>query len=129
MSEAGVSTYKRKLPPLAVRCWIGIVAGIAKPAIWCLERLGLTCRVVESLTARAPQRIAARSPFRRYVPTTHDVFVATYIKSGTNWMMQIAHQLAWHGKADFEHIHCVVPWPDTTALSGPMRKYAVPLDD
>ena len=43
-------------------------------------------------------------------------------------MMQIAHQLAFHGTADFDHIHSVVPWPDTE-LMGPMRRYAVPIEN
>ncbi len=37
----------------------------------------------------------------------------TYAKSGTNWMMQIAHQLIYHGKGEYNHLHDVVPWPDT----------------
>jgi hypothetical protein len=52
--------------------------------------------------------------------------VATYAKSGTNWMMQIAHQLAFHGKGEFDHIHCVVPWPDAPPNLG---KYAIPVED
>ena len=54
--------------------------------------------------------------------------MATYAKSGTNWMMQIAHQLIWHGAGEFDHIHSVVPWPDTQMM-GPLRRYAVPLQD
>ena len=43
--------------------------------------------------------------------------------------MQIAHQLIYHGQGDFDHIHDLVPWPDTFAMPGPMRKYAIPLKD
>lgn len=50
--------------------------------------------------------------FRGYQPSEHDVFVATFSKSGTNWLMQIAEQIAWRGKSEFEHIHDVVAWPD-----------------
>jgi len=50
--------------------------------------------------------------FRGYEPSEHDVFVATFSKSGTNWLMQIAEQIAWRGKSEFEHIHDVVAWPD-----------------
>ena len=50
--------------------------------------------------------------FAGYVPTENDVFVATFGKSGTNWMMQIAQQIACFGAAEFEHIHDLVPWPD-----------------
>ena len=37
----------------------------------------------------------------------------TFAKSGTNWAMQIAHQLIYHGKGEFDHLHDIVPWPDT----------------
>ena len=50
--------------------------------------------------------------FAGYVPTAQDVFVATFAKSGTNWMLQITQQIACLGTAEFDHIHDVVPWPD-----------------
>jgi hypothetical protein len=56
------------------------------------------------------------------------VFVATFAKSGTNWMMQIVHQLLFHGQGEYDHIHDVVAWPDMNSL-GPMRRYAIPMDD
>ena len=102
--------------------------GILRPAVWSLEKLGLAPRVGGSFRKRQHRRTVAKNPFRHYVPTAHDVFVAAYVKSGTNWMMQIAHQLACHGNGDYEHIHSVVAWPDT-ALMGPMRRYAIPVDD
>ena len=53
-----------------------------------------------------------KQAFASYQPTQHDVFVATFAKSGTNWMMQIAQQTAHQGDAESEHIHDVVAWPD-----------------
>jgi hypothetical protein len=53
----------------------------------------------------------------------------TYAKSGTNWMMQIAHQLIYHGKGEYDHIHEVVPWPDTQLMGPLMQRYAIPLED
>ena len=124
-----VSTFKQRRPPLVGRCMMGVMMEVVvRPGVWCLERLGLTERVVRRITARLNKRLAATDPFRNFVPTSHDVFVATYVKSGTNWMMQIAHQLLSHGAGEFEHIHCVVPWPDI-ASAGPMRRYAIPVDD
>jgi hypothetical protein len=55
--------------------------------------------------------------------------VMTYAKSGTNWMMQIAHQLIYHGKGEYDHLHEVVPWPDTVIMPGFMKKYAIPLEE
>ena len=73
------------------------------------------------------ERLAKKNPFRGYVPGPRDVFVMTYAKSGTNCMMQIAHQLIHHERGEFDHIHDVVPWPDTQAMAGFMKRYAVPL--
>lgn len=50
--------------------------------------------------------------FEDYQTTAHDILVCCYVKSGTNWMLQITHQIAHHGNGEFEHIHDVVPWPD-----------------
>lgn len=50
--------------------------------------------------------------FRGYEPAEHDVFVATFPKSGTNWMMQMVTQIAWRGEAEFEHIHQLAAWPE-----------------
>jgi hypothetical protein len=67
--------------------------------------------------------------FGNYQPVEHDVFVATFVKSGTNWMLQTAHQIAHYGEAEFEHIHDVVPWPDAPMINiiplsdpGPLKK-------
>jgi hypothetical protein len=63
--------------------------------------------------------------FAGYAPDRHDVLVCSYFKSGTNWTMQMALQIAWRGRAEFSHIHDVVPW-----LELPERfKYAVPVSD
>ena len=50
--------------------------------------------------------------FKGYTPTAHDVFVCTYSKSGTYWMMQIVTQIAGLGSAEFDHIHDLAPWPE-----------------
>ena len=63
--------------------------------------------------------------FPKYEPSAGDVFVCSYFKSGTNWTMHIALQIAFRGAARFEHIHDVVPWPEV-----PDRmRMAVPLAD
>jgi hypothetical protein len=41
-----------------------------------------------------------------------DVWISSPIKSGTNWMMNIVHQLLTGGDADFDSIYGVVPWPE-----------------
>lgn len=62
--------------------------------------------------------------FKGYMPTNHDVFVCTYSKSGTYWMLQIVTQIAGRGSAEFDHIHDIVPWPEVP-LPG-MMKIATP---
>lgn len=61
--------------------------------------------------------------FAGYQPTEKDVFICSFMKSGTNWGMQIAYQIACKGQGDYEHIHDVVPWPDA-----PADGFAAPLD-
>lgn len=123
------SNFKRRPPPFLIRCLLGLwLQGILRPIIRHLEKTGKAVSKIGGRAAQRRERQEAKNPFRGYLPTRHDVFVATYAKSGTNWMMQIAHQLLFHGKGEFEHIHCVVPWPDTVAM-GPMRGYAIPIED
>ncbi|HEX2796385.1 MAG TPA: sulfotransferase domain-containing protein [Immundisolibacter sp.] len=55
---------------------------------------------------------AIAKAFTGYVPTEHDVFVCSYFKSGTNWAMHTAYQVAEHGEGEFEDILDVVPWVD-----------------
>lgn len=55
-----------------------------------------------------------RQSFGNYQPQPYDIIVSTYPKSGTNWTMQIAQEIAWHGEAEFEHVNSAIPWPDAT---------------
>jgi len=122
--------YVRKPPPLAIRVAMGVmIYGFVGPLVWGLEKIGRAERAFRRISARQRKAIEEKNPFRGYVPGKQDVFVATFAKSGTNWMMQIAHQLIWHAAGEFEHIHSVIPWPDTQALRGWMRNYAIPLED
>lgn len=67
----------------------------------------------------------ALGTFPKYEPTAADVFVCSYFKSGTNWTMHIALQIAFRGSVRFEHVHDLVAWPET-----PLRmRIAVPVDD
>jgi len=129
LANIPVSNYKRQPPPFVVRCFFGFVLyGVLGPISRICDTFGRKDLVLRLMTASRIRGQTNANPFRNYVPTKHDVFVATFAKSGTNWMMQIAHQLAFHAKGEFDHIHCVVPWPDTQ-LMGPMRKYAIPIVD
>jgi hypothetical protein len=83
-----------------------------------MEKTGLWNR----LSKRRPRDFYG--DFGDYQATSHDLFACVYFKSGTNWLMQILVQVIHHGAAEFEHIHDLVPWPDS-----PDPDYAVPLSD
>ena len=123
------STFKRQMPSLAARCLMGVVMfGVIGPLIRLLDMTGRVPALISKLAARRRKSGLKNNPFSGYTPTSHDVFVAAHVKSGTNWMMQIAHQLAFHGNGEYGHIHEVVAWPDVK-LMGPMINYAIPLED
>jgi hypothetical protein len=73
--------------------------GLAKVIVWWV--------IVRSLLAKKKNKV-----LDGYKPDKSDVFVATYYKSGTNWMLQIGQQIADLGDSKFSHIHDVVPWPE-----------------
>ncbi|MGH8219804.1 MAG: sulfotransferase domain-containing protein [Steroidobacteraceae bacterium] len=69
----------------------------------------------------------AMGEFGSYRPGEHDVLVCSYFKSGTNWTMHIALQIAYRGAASFEHIHDLVAWPELPSRWG--SAIAVPVED
>jgi hypothetical protein len=69
----------------------------------------------------------AMGKFGSYPPGEHDVLVCSYFKSGTNWTMHIALQIAYRGAASFEHIHDLVAWPEASSRWG--SAIAVPVED
>ena len=107
-------------------CLMGVAMfGVAGPIIRILDWLGRAPSFVASMAERRQRAAAAKNPLRTYTPTSHDVFVAAHVKSGTNWTMQIAVQIAYKGRAVFEHIHDLVPWPEIPERA----RFAVPLAD
>jgi Sulfotransferase domain len=47
-----------------------------------------------------------------------DVWIAVPVKSGTNWMMNIVHQLHTGGDTNFDSIYGVVAWPEFVERPG-----------
>ena len=116
--ETTIWRRRRPLPR-----WVGAPIGLLVLAVyWPVSRLlpkrwpRLVGRTMTKFLSRFPQTFEAEPG---------DVLVCSYFKSGTNWTMQIAVQIAHRGRADFEHIHDLVPWPDMMDNA----RYAVPLDD
>ena len=122
--------FVRKTPPFPLQVASSLFfAGVMRPVVWVLEKFGRAERMLSKAHPRQLKQIARKNPFRNYTPGPQDIFVMTYAKSGTNWMMQIAHQLIHHGKGEFDHLHEVVPWPDMEMMQSFMRRYAIPLKD
>jgi len=106
--------------------WVRIASriplyGIAWPVIKTLELFGLWPRLL------GRRSLGAGKAFGDYSPTAHDVIVCSYFKAGTTWTLQIATQIAFRGKAEFDNLHHVVPWPDVPAP--PLARFIIPLDD
>src|SRR5713101_6542289 len=115
--------YKRRPPSRALQLVLGVwIDGLFRLLVRTMEWRGRGGRVFVTFHKLQERAFKNKNPFRHYVPGKQDVFVMTYAKSGTNWMMQIAHQLIHHGKGEYDHIHDLVPWPDTQAMPSFMKK-------
>ena len=82
------------------------------PLLWLIDKWGLSQSLLRGLGRILKWYGPWARHWRGYEARESDVFVCSYFKSGTNWGLQIAQQLIWRGRAEFDHIHDVVPWPD-----------------
>lgn len=85
---------------------------IAVPLNWIMNRFGKPGAIINFVTKRQFNSAKLTKVFNAFTPDEGDIFVCTFAKSGTNWMMQISHQIAWKGEGEYEHIHDAVSWPD-----------------
>ena len=99
----------------------GVARGVLAPGLRLAERLGYGPRLVAGAQRLARSQVGDSFGFGDYRPGAHDVIVCTYPKSGTNWMMQVVHQIATRGRGGFAHVHDVVPWPDAPGGVIPAR--------
>ena len=78
------------------------------------QALGVEVAASRPILRRVTRRFLARrrAAFEGYRPGPHDVIVCADIKSGTNWTLQMAHQIAHRGRGEYDHIHDLVAWPD-----------------
>jgi hypothetical protein len=110
---------RRRPPPAWARVPSSVlVYAIGVPLVRLLELVGVWPR----LMSRAMARMKRKAP--RYAPSARDVLVCSYFKTGTNWTMQIALQIAHRGHAVYDHIHDLVPWLEMPPEMG----YTVPLE-
>ena len=126
MTATSLPVLDRRVPKPAVFLITIVFFGVILPVNWLLTKIGFSSALV-SLMNRSQKGGLLKKVFQDYEPTSHDVFVSTFSKSGTNWMMQIAHQIAFRGAGEYAHIHDVISWPDM----GPKRsrRISIPLDD
>jgi hypothetical protein len=98
-----------------------LLYGVGVPIVKTLEAFGgwPSPRVAKTIRTRTAHA------FDGYTPTQHDVFVCSFFKSGTTWLLQMATQIAYRGQAEFENIHHAVPWPDVPMP--PMARLMIPL--
>ena len=65
----------------------------------------------------------------------NDIYISTYMRSGTTWMQMILYQLTTKGEMNFKHIYEVIPWIEIYInprkkfeMEGPMRIFKTHLD-
>ncbi len=120
--------FERKPAPLAARLLAGLwTQCVFAPIMRGTEKFGGAEKMLADFSRRREEEFIRKNPFRGYKPGPQDVFVMTWAKSGTNWMLQIVYQLIHHGKGEYDHIHSVVPWPDAPLAAPLMGDYAIPL--
>jgi hypothetical protein len=96
---------ERRPPRLRARIFGNLFAYVVLwPVVRVLELFGAWPRLMSRAMARMSEQ------FEGFDASEHDVLVCSYFKTGTNWTMQIAAQIAFRGHGDFAHIHDVVPW-------------------
>jgi hypothetical protein len=119
VSSASVRRWRRRKPlPPSLRAPLG---ALLLALYWPFTKL--FAKRWPRFVARTMTKFLSGFP-RDFVATANDVLICSYYKSGTNWTMQIAVQIAHRGRAEFDHIHELVPWPDLP----PAMRVAVPLD-
>lgn len=126
MSTAALPKINRRIPKFGIFLIGALFYVVVRPLNWVLTKLGFDSTLVTMMN-RGQRKAGFTKVFKDYEPTSHDVFASTFSKSGTNWMMQIAHQIAFRGAGDYDHIHDVVCWPDLGEKR--TRRMAVSLND
>ncbi len=113
MSTQKIPAIKREMSTIGL--WLAAVVFylLVVPLNWILGVFSRPGALLNIMGKRGANPKKLRAVFKDYQPDAGDIFVSTFSKSGTNWMMQIAHQIAWLGEGEYENIHDAVAWPDT----------------
>ncbi|MBL4586578.1 MAG: sulfotransferase domain-containing protein [Flavobacteriales bacterium] len=76
----------------------------------------LTNRVVSYSSSQSDVR--KNLFFEQLEERAEDIYIITFLKSGTTWMQMICYQLLTDGNMDFKHIYDVSPWLSNAATTG-----------
>ena len=113
MTTPSIPVINRKTPKFII--WLIAIPFylLLVPFNWFMKVIGKPGALLNFMSQRGANPKKLAKVFKDYTPDTGDIFVSTFPKSGTNWMMQIAHQVAWRGDGEFKNIHDAVAWPDS----------------
>lgn len=113
MSTQKTPAIKREMPKFGLWLTAIVFYLFIVPLNWILGIFSKPGALLNIMGKRGANPKKLKNVFSDYKPDADDIFVSTFSKSGTNWMMQIAHQIAWLGEGEYENIHDAVAWPDT----------------
>lgn len=60
--------------------------------------------------------------FKEFQQREEDIYVVTFVKSGTTWMQMILYQMLTDGNMYFNHIYDVSPWLSNEAISSTAKR-------
>lgn len=67
-------------------------------------------RLVWSFFGKILSRISTTKSLLEFIPRSGDIFIVTYMRSGTTWMQMILYQLTSDGNMNFRYMEDLSPW-------------------
>jgi hypothetical protein len=76
----------------------------------CARKASRLLRQSSRALTRVAQRLSRLSGELLFVPSSDDIYIVSYPRSGTTWLQMILYQLTTDGNMDFHHITEIVPF-------------------
>jgi hypothetical protein len=118
----GRASADRRLLKRRIRAYSApVIPAMRFIALWNRRRRAMPSFEVDGVCGppgfSSPETFAGAA---RYEPEPHDVFVASQMRSGTTWMLQLVYEIARRGRGDLgdaghRQIHAVCPWIETSS--------------